>query len=93
MSPLIIGLFTLVPFFKLLSYRGNVGLSVEHLDQLHSRPDSTLYHVLRCSLQEKFDTSVEHAIYPRSMVDPRLDIDGAAFHCMSFRLEATLSPR
>lgn len=64
---------------------------MEHFDQLYSRLDSALHHVLRCASQEKFDTSVEHALYPRSVVDPRLDIDGVAFYRTLFLLRATLS--
>ena len=66
---------------------------MEHFDQLYSRLDSALHHVLRCASQEKFDATVEHALYPRSVVDPRVDLDRAAFHRMLFLIKAALSSR
>ena len=90
LSLLFIGLFTLVHFWKVLPYRRHVRLPVEHFDQLYSRFDSALHHVLWCASQEKFDTSVEHTLYPRCVVDPRLDRNRGPFHRTSFLIKATL---
>lgn len=89
LSLLFIGLFTLVPFRKLLPYRRHIRLPVEHFDQLYARLDSALHHVLRCASQEKFDASLEHALHPRSVVDPRLDLDRGPFNRTSFHVKAT----
>jgi hypothetical protein len=59
---------------------------MEHLDQLYSRFDFALYHVLRRAQQEKFHSSVEHALYPGIVVDPRVGSHGVTFHRTSVKI-------
>ena len=46
---------------------------MEHLDQLYPRLDITLHHVLWRTQQEKSHPPVEYALYPRAVVDRRVD--------------------